>query len=336
MAWTAERTTVNQKIQIGAEATTALGTAVAANKLLQNYDFTFGIIPDVIFYRPTGRKYDTVQIENAEWVDGTMAGTLDYNTSIYPLSGAMGSVSAVAHLASATAKDWIFNPPVTGSVVPQTYTFQQGDSIRAHQLAYGLFTQFGYKGDRKTFTVSGKVLAQAITDGATLTGSPTAVALAPVAAKQVNVYLDSTSGGLGTTLLTRVLAIDFTMDGIYGPLMTLNRANLGYAAHVDMAPKATFKLKVEADAAGMALLGYLQSGVTYFLQVDAQGAQIASDGPGAILNEFKHQMAVKVGKPTTFSDDQGVFAIEWELTIVEDSTWGHSQLLTVTNLLTAL
>ncbi len=336
MAWTAERTTVNQKIQIGAESTSALGTSVAANKLLQNYDFTFGIMPDVTNYRPTGRKYDTVLIENSEWTEGTMAGTLDYNTSIYPLASAMGSVSAVAHLASATAKDWVFNPPVSGSVVPQTYTFQQGDSIRAHQLAYGLFTQFGYKGDRKSFSVSGKVLAQAITDGATLTSSPTAVALSPVAAKHVNIYLDSTSSGLGTTQLTRVLSIDYNMDSIYGPLMTLNRANLGYAAHVDMAPKATVKLKVEADANGMALLGYLQAGTTYFLQVDAQGAQIASDGPGAINAEFKHQMAIKVGKPSTFSDDQGVFAIEWECTVVEDATWGHSQLLTVTNLLTAL
>lgn len=334
MAWTAERTSVNQRVQIGSESTSALGTAVAANKLLENYQFVFGVSPDVLFYTPTGRKYPSVQEENKEWTDGTMTGTLDYNSVIYPLSSAMGAVAPVAHGVSSTAKDWIFTPPLTGSIVPQTYTIQQGSSTRAHQLAYGLFTQFGYKGDRSKFETSGKIIGQMLSDGITMTTSPTVVALAPVVAKQVNVFLDPTYGALGTTQLTRVLSIDYTMDSIYEPLWVLNRSTPSWTAHVDMAPKCTCKLKVEADANGMALLGYLQSGVTYFMQVDAQGATI--DVGNSIVNEFKHQMAVKVGKPSTFSDDQGVFAIEWELTIVEDSGWNNSQIFTVTNLIAAL
>jgi hypothetical protein len=340
MTWTAERTTVNQKVQIGAELTTALGTAVAASKLLQCFDFQFGINGDVTFYRATGRKYDSVQEENTEWVDGTMTGPIDYNGVIYALAGAMGSVAPAAHAGpSATAKDWVFSPPVSGSIVPQTYTIEQGDSVRAHKFAYGLFTQFGYKGTRKDITCSGKLIAQPLSDGITLTSTPTAVALSPVPAKQVNVYLDTAFGGLGGTQLTRVLSVDFTMDSIYGPLYAFNRTNLGFTAHVDLAPKCTMKLKVEADSAGMALLGYLQSGVTYFLRVDAMGSTaIAADGPSSanIFNEFKHDMAVKFNKPTAFADDQGVFAIEWEAVIVEDSGWGHSQQLTVTNLITAL
>lgn len=334
MTWTAERSSVNQRIQIGAESNTALGTPVAANKLLENYTFQFGVEADVLFYTPTGRKYPAVQEENKEWTSGTMSGTLDYNSVIYPLSGAMGAVSPVAHGVSSTAKDWIFTPPLTGSVVPQTFTFEQGDSIRAHKIAYGLFQQFGYKGDRSKFEVSGKIIGQLLSDGITMTSSPTVVALAPVVAKQVNVFLDSTSGGLGTTKLTRVLSIDYTMDSIYEPLWVLNRSTPSWTAHVDMAPKCTLKLKVEADSNGMALLGYLQTGATYFMRVDAQGLTI--DVGNSIVNEFKHDMAVKVGKPSTFSDDQGVFAIEWELTIVEDSGWNNSQIFTVTNLLTGL
>lgn len=339
MTWTAERSTVNQKIQVGAEATTALGTAVAAGKLLECFDFIFGINADVKEYTSTGRKYPSVVEENIEWTDGTMGGELDYNGVIYPLASAMGSVSPVAHLASVTAKDWIFTPPVTGSIVPQTYTFQQGDAVRAHQLAYGLFTEFGYKATRKDATTSGKLIAQLLSDGATLTSSPTAIALAPVIGKHWNVYLDSTSGALGTTQLTRVLSIEYMMTGIYGPFYALNRANASFTAHVDLHPKTTVKLLVEADVNGMALLGYLQSGTTYYLRFDAQGNQIASDGPGAIKNEFKHDMAVKVSKPNPFKDDNGIFAIEWDLTVVEDPAWGaagQSQQVTVTNLLTAL
>lgn len=271
-----------------------------------------------------------------EWTTASLSGTFDYNAVIYPLSGAMGSIAPVAHLSSTTAKDWIYSPPLSGSVEPQTYTVQQGDSVRAHQIAYGLFTDWGYKGTRKEFTTSAKMIGQKITDGATLTSSPTAIALTPVVANQVSVYLDPTQGAFGTTQLTRVLSIDFDMSNIYAPLWVLNRSTPSWTAHVDTLPKSSGKLKVEADANGMALLSYLQSGATYYLQVDAQGAQIASDGPGAIVNEVKHQMAIKFGKPSTFSDDSGVFAIEWEFELVEDSTWGHSQILTVTNLLTAL
>jgi len=334
MTWTAERTTVNQRVQVGAESTSALGTPVAASKLLECFDWVFGIAPDITLYTPTGHKYPTEQEENMEWTDGTVSGWMDYNGLIYIFGGAMGSVAPANHGISSTAKDWIFAPPIYGSIVPQTLTVQQGDTVRAHQLAYGLFTQFGYKMDRKTSTVSAKMLGQQLTDGASLTASPTAIALAPIIGKQANVYLDSTQVGLGTTQLNRFLSVDYTFDGIYGPLWVMNRATAGFTAHVDLKPKCTIKLKVEADAQGMGLLSEMQAGSTYYLRVDAQGAEI--DVPNTIYNEFQHDMAIKIGKPSTFGDDQGIFAIEWECTIVEDSTWGHSQLLTLTNLLTAL
>lgn len=337
MTWQAERTTINQRVQIGPEATTALGTPVAAGKLLECFDWTMQINADLAQYTATGHKYVNEQEENTEWVDLTVGGDMDFNGIIYPLGGAMGATTVATHGASATAKDWVFTPPIFGSIVPQTYTIQQGDTVRAHQVAYGLITEYGFKGTRKgPFTISAKGIAQPISDGATLTNTPTAVALAPMVAKQWNVYLDPTSAGLGTTQLTRVLSVDYSMTNIYGPLWVLNRSTVGWTAHVDLMPKATIKIKVEADANGMALLGYLQSGTTYYLRVQAQGNQIASDGPGTVNNLYTHDMAIKVGKPSAFADDQGVFAIEWECTVVEDTTWGKAQTVTVTNLITAL
>lgn len=425
MAWTAERTTINQRVQIGAESTTALGTNVPAGKLLECFDWVFGVEADVNLYRPTGHKYENVQEENTEWASCTVGGNLDYNGVIYPLASVMGSAAPVAHGSSATAKDWVFTPPTSGSIVPQTYSIEQGDSVYAHKVSYGLFTDVGYKGTRKDFTISGKLMSQPLQTAITLTSSPTPIAIAPVVAKQVNVYLDTTSAGLGTTLLTRVLSVDFAMGNTYGPLWVLNRATTSYTAHVDTAPSAKFKLKVEADTNGMALLpGYLQSGNTAYVRVQAQGNVIdnsqtvtlgapsagtftltykgqttagiafnataatvqtaflalstvgagnatvsgstggpytitligtlaqdttAITGSGAgltggsfliaqaqVYNIFQHDMALKIGKPAPFSDDQGVFATEYECTVVEDPTWGKAQTFTITNLLTAL
>ena len=429
MAWQSEIAAVNQRVQVGAESTSALGTAVACGKYLECFDFTFGIAPDVVFYTATGHKYATAQEENMEWVDGSASGWLDYNGLIYIFGGAMGATTPVVHGSSAVAKDWVFTPPITGSIVPQTLSFQQGDAIRAREFAYGLFTEVGYKITRKETTLTAKLIGQPLTDDIVLTSNPTTIAVAPISGKQVSVFLDTTQAGLGTTQLLRALAVDWAFNSIYGQLWVLNRSTVGFTAHVDSKPTCTVKILEEANAEGMAFLSYLQSGVTYYLRVQAQGACIdnltsvslgspsggtftltyggqttatiaynaaasavesalallssipsgdvtvtgSAGGPyaieltGALLNAqsggvlsaitgsgtgltggtfavtgeqsylaMTHDMAIKVGKPSNFEDSDGVYAIEWECTVVEDSTWGHAQILTLTNLLSSL
>jgi hypothetical protein len=298
---------------------------------------------DVTSFTPTGRKYASIVIENSEWVEGTLGGELDYNGIVYALSGACGAASIGASGSSATAKLWTFSPPLSGSVQPQTYTIEQGENnaygnaIYNHKVNYGLFNDFGYKGDRKTgFTLSGKLLAQSLQRSITMTSTPTAVALQPSAGKHFNVYLDPTSAALGTTQLLKVLNVDFSFSNIYTPFFPLNRANLGWTAHVDTKPTSTIKLLMEADATGMTQLTSLQAGTTQFLDFKGLGLQIAADGPGAVFATFEHQMAVKVSKPNPFTDKDGVFAEEWEFEIVEDATWGNAQKFLITNLLTAL
>src|SRR5260221_12485449 len=139
----AVRATVNQRVQIGAEVTTLPGTTVAANKLLQCFDWQFGINADVKFYRPPGRKYDTVQEENTEWVDGTMTGPMDFNGILYPLLSACGSITppTVADVSSYT---WVISPPVSGAIAPQNSSIHQGSPpSRAHRVASVRFPEFG-------------------------------------------------------------------------------------------------------------------------------------------------------------------------------------------------
>src|SRR5260221_10116153 len=202
MPFSPEVTSVNQKLQFGAESTSNLGVNVAATKLILCYDLQWGPMADVKMYEGTGRKYPAAQIENSEWVEGTVGGYLDYNGIVYLLASTMGSVSPVAHGASTTAKDWVYTPPLTGTIVPQTYTIEQGDAVRARKVNYGLISEYTFKGDRQTgIQIGGKVLAQALQDGITMTGSPTTVALAPMAAKPPNGDLTPPSPPTATTQL---------------------------------------------------------------------------------------------------------------------------------------
>jgi hypothetical protein len=334
MTYTPERASVNQRIQVGPESLSALGTGVAAGKVLLPFTFQFGASFDLATYIATGHKYPVIQEANEEWVDGSMSGSGCYNTLVYPLAGAMGTTTPSASGSSSTAKDWVFTPPIAGVKEPQTYTFEQGDGTTAEKFTYGLYTQFGYKFDRKSFEVSGTILAHQLQTGITMTSNPTNVALAPIVANQINVYIDDTQAGLGTTQALKFISGDYTMDSIYGPAWFVNRANASFSNHVDLAPKSTFKILVEADATGMALFDSIRAGVLKYIRVEAVGAEIDADN--SINNTFQHDMAVFIGKPDKFSDSGGVYAIGFECTIGEDPTWGKSQEVTLTNLITAL
>src|SRR6266699_3648585 len=293
----ANRATVNQTTQFGLESIP--GTNVAANKLLQCFGIKLGPMADVAPYTSTGRKYASIAIENSEWVEGTLDGVLDYNGIVYALSGVAGAAtSIVAAGNSSTAKLWTFVPPLTGSVPPQTFTIEQGENnssgnaIYNHKVNYGLISELGYKGNRKTgMTIAGKIFAQQLQRAITMTSSPTAVALQPSAGKHFNFYLDPTFGALGTTQLLDVLDIDFNFGNLYGMYFPFNRANLGFSSHVELDPNCTIKLMMQANAVGLTPLSYLQAGQTVFLDIKGQGLPIDNNqtltiGGGATGGNF--------------------------------------------------
>ncbi len=428
MSFTPEPSTIGVTNQVGIESTP--GTAVPANKRLDNLLFQFGPKGNFKQTTGTGRKYPSVQQLNAEWVEGSFTGSMDYNSMLYPLTGALGVTTPSAHGSSSVAKDWIIDASLSGAKQPQTLSFEQGDpAVRAHKFAYGLIKKIGYKLDRQTdASVSGDVLAQAVTDGITMTGSPTPVTLSPITGQHFNFYLDTAFGSLGTTQLLKVLKAEFSMDSIYGPAWYLNRSLSSFSAHVDLNPNATFKFSVAADSVGMALLNTMRDGSTRFARVEAQGPVIDNNqtltiGGGAtagnftvtykgqttaniaysasltaatvntafqllsgvstnctvtgpnggpyvftftgplatdltamtatnvsltggtptivvtqtqIYSRFWHDMALKIGQPSQWGDDNGIYMIEWDCDIFEDSGWGHAHMFTLTNLITAL
>lgn len=245
------RAYINQKFQVGVETTP--GTSVAAGKELNCFSFTLGTEAETQFYGGTGQKYDEVQEVNKEWSGGSMDGNMDYNGLVYPLSSIFGATTPVAAGSSTTAKNWPFTPPVSGLASPKTFTFEQGDSTRAHKVSYGLFTQWGYKGTRKDFTTSGKFVSQQLNDNITLTAAPTGISLAPMVAKHYNIYMDTTSAGIGTTQLLKVLSVEYNFDNVFSAAWFINRSSASFSDHTDLKPSSKFKFKVEGDGVGMGI-----------------------------------------------------------------------------------
>jgi hypothetical protein len=326
------RMSVNQKVQIGKETTP--GTTVACNKLVEAFEWSIGPKVDVKTFRATGRRHVAVAEENAQWSEGKISGEPDYNALIYPLAMCFGAVTPTLQGVSTTAYDYIWTPALTGATSVQTFTLQHGDAVEAEQYGYLMASGFNYKFARRETSCGADLFAQSASTGASITSSPTAVALRPIVGKHVNLYVDSASGSIGGTQLNNVLEVGYSCSGNYGQFWPLSRSNSSFASHLDMAPKHEVTLVLEADTTAVAYMTQLAAGTKLYMRVDAQGATIDT----AIKEKFRHDMCLLLTDVTPAGDKDGVYAWEYKFEIAEDTAWnsGQAHQITVTNLLTGL
>ena len=112
----------------------------------------------------------------------------------------------------------------------------------------------------------------------------------------------------------RVLRYEIDLQSKYLPLWAVDSAQSSFVSVVETAPTATLKLLVEADAAGMALLTDARAGNFAYVRFAAANG----------TNSLQIDTAVKHMKPDPYTDQDGVYAIGWNLELAHDATWGTS------------
>lgn len=317
-----ERSTITQVMQVGVETTP--GTSVSASKLMQALSITPGIQTDVQLFRPSGGKFPTLGAEGREWVEASFEGLGDYEHLVYLLSGILG-YTAPTKVGENLAYKWTHKPAQTAEDTIKTYTVEHGSSVRAGKFTYGLVNSFTLSFDRNEVTVGGSMIGKGYTDGITMTASPTAVPVQPILPTELSVYLNTSSGTIGTTKLLRVLRGEININDRYGTVWPVNSAISGFDAHVEVPIEATMTLLVEADASGMAMLPYLRSGAKSYIRVEAIGPTIET----SYTYKLTWDMAGIVSDVGEFSDEDGVYAIEWTFTATYDSVWSSGTAMTV-------
>lgn len=317
-----ERTYVVQKTQIGVE--TVAGTAVAANKQLLATTFEFEPQDTVQDFTPLGSKFPTVMALQKEFTNLALKGYPVFGDMVYILSS-LCSAATVTTVGTA-AKKWAFDISPSALDSPKTFTVEQGDATRAQRVAGTIIRQLGLKFNRNSVELSGQAIARAISDGITLTASPTPIALQPMLASNFDVFIDPSDGTasppFGTTKLGRLFDGDFTLDNRYGPFWPVDSSLTSYGGTVELAPKTEFKAIMEADAAGMGYLNTLRAGSTVMCRVMNTGPLIA--GETTVHYSFTLDMALKVSNMGKYSDQEGIYAVEWTLGDVTDPGWGKA------------
>lgn len=326
-----ERSAITQGVQIGVEATP--GVNVAADKQLQSIGIASGVQMETQRFRPMGSKFATIVVPGKEWVEADIEGVGSYSELLWLFSSCLidpGTPTVV----DTTAQKWTFSPAQSAEDTVITLTVEEGGVVRAHKFNYGLVTDLELTFNRDEVTVGGTMIGQKLSDGITMTATPDSVPQVPVIPNEVDIWLDTTSAGLGTTKLERALEATISIGSRFNPVWVLNSANSSFVSHVEVEPSAEITLMVEADAAGMALLTQMRAGSTKFLRIKGTSATLA--GSTTEKYSLKWDAAVKVKEVGDFSDEDGVYAIEWTLEQVYDATWGKAFTVDLVNKETAL
>lgn len=322
----AERSTVNTLTQIGPETTP--GTPVAASKRFVGLNIIPEIQVENRLFRPEGRKYPTLQQLNKEWVTARYDGIPCFAELAYIFNGLLGAVTPTQIGTSAFWK-WVFTPSQTALATLKTFTFEHGSPERALQFAYGVFSEFTLDFNRSDVMIGGSILGQKISDGFSMT-SASDLEQMPIVADQLSVYADNTWATLGTTKLTALVSGKVSIAGTWNPFWVVDSALTSFKALVEKPPTAQITLMLEADAQGMGLLTTMRGEATKFIRIKTPATVGAQD------YLLQIDAAVKITKPNAFSDQDGVYAIEFVSDVVYDATGTKALEITLQNKVSAL
>lgn len=326
-----ETSSIAQVVQIGVEVTP--GTSVPATKKLVSLSLEPSPEMSVSTFRPAGQKYATTAVHNREHTALIVTGIPTYDEIIYLLNSVLCAGVVTTPATGITTRLHTFAPSSTAPDVVKTYSVEKGDSSKAYKMPYMLFTGFSMEIGADDVTLSGSAIAKAMTTGGALTAGATQLALKPIARKHFSLYLNDSYATIGTTKLSRAFTGSIELSDRFGALFPIDAALAGsFAAHVETEPKLGGKLLVEADAAGDALIASLRSSATKYLRIEAIGDIIEL----ALPYRLTIDSAVKFTNIGGLSDEDGVYAIDFEYTNVTDAPLGGALKVEVQNTIAAL
>lgn len=326
-----DNATVFQNVQLGVES--AWGSAVAANKQPLAMQLSPEIQMEFNSFGPQGQKFDTIHAANKEWADIPLDGAPTYTEIIYILAGLMNNSPST----TTGVTTWTFTSTPGGPDTVKSYTLEFGSSVAARRVAGAIFRDFTLVFDRNAgVSMSGALVAKAVEEGITLTATPTALALIPILAKEINLYVNDSFGAIGTTQWEKAFHVEFALTGKFNLAFFLDRAGgLGPGSYVEVKPTVSVTISAEADTEGMSLLTAARASTTKFFRFEAiSGTNISGGTPTTAHSLVLDFCAVPKAKP--FSDEDGIYKIEYECMPLYDATAAKAFSVVVKNGISAL
>lgn len=314
---------ITRTVQLGPETTP--GTAVPTTKKLSSIDITGSIQSDITSFRAAGSKFSTVHSLGKEWSEWEISSEAPcFDEMQYVLSSLISNPTATTP--ETTARMWTYAPTPGAEDTRKTFTIEEGHEFGgtdvAHKAAYGIGTSMTLDIDREGTKLGGSMLARAMASANLTSSGVTTLPTVPILPADWAVYLDTTSGALGTTRLTRVLGIKIAIEDVLGPLWTVDDSEASWVAHVETAPKCTVELTMQAEATAMGLLAVAKAGSTRYLRIANTSSTLAG---ATTYYSLTFDIAGQISEIGEFGDDQEVYTIGWTFEMTNDPAWGSGK-----------
>lgn len=323
----AGRASVNRQVQLGVESTP--GTPVPANKSLPTLSLALTRVLETKQFRSQGYKPNTANQILKDYGSGQVTGPLDYLQIIYPLNSMVTGVIATPG-GGTLSRTHTFTPAAIGADAFKTFTIQEGDTTAARQMANSVFSEFGVTANLSTAEINGAILGTTPTT-VTLTGSPTAIALLPVNIREIDLFMDTTFAGLGTTKITDAESIEFKITNKYALKWVLNTTNTSFKDIIEVAPNLTFSFQTEDNAQSRSLYDSLNTNPVKYLRMQATGPIIEA----ALTYYIKLDVGCYV-TGTEQTDVDGVWSYKYDCVPIYTPTFPGAWSVVVQNTITAL
>lgn len=321
-----EKATVFQTVQIGIETTP--GTPVAANKKLKAVSIVPAVRAESDPFRALGDKYVSIVSLNKEWTECSIEGRLTYNEILYLLSSLISQPTPVQQGTSAAYK-WTFTSNTNLEDVGKTITVEQGDANSAWRAAGVRVSGLELTFSRNEVSLTGSALGEPIETGITMTASPTSLTPKVVLPTHLSLYLaDSQTDLDSASPITRGFSLVWRLT---------DKVNLAWPIGqdpitVETPPTLESTLQLATDTVGMGLIATMRNAATKWVRIKAVGDLIEDTYYHTLQIDFPGQIR-EVGE---FSDQDGLYLVEYALQGVHDSDWGKSFQIDITTDMSAL
>lgn len=315
-----EKASIFQTVQIGIETTP--GTPVAANKKLLATSIIPAVKTEGEAFRALGNKYPSFAVINKEWSEASIDGKLTYNEILYLLVSLLNQPTPVQQ-GGTTAYKWTFTSNTSAEDAGKTLTVEQGDSNTAWRAAGVKVSGLEFTFNRNEVAVSGSAIGQPLETGITLTASPTSLTPKPVMPAHLKLYMaDSQSGLDSAQAMTRGFSLTWSLTDKNALVWPLGQSPV----LIESEPKLEAKLRLATDTTGLGLITTMRSGTTKWFRIKAEGDTIQTTYKYTFQIDFPGQIT-EVGE---FSDEEGLYLVEYTLAMVHDATWGKAFQIDVT------
>jgi hypothetical protein len=304
-------TQIRKEVTVGVDPTT--GT-----KIMKSMAVMPTPAADVNLFRAASGLFPSVAALGREWSAGAMADSPPlYDEVIYPLSSIIQAAVITTPGGGTLSRIWTFTMPTTGGVTPVSYTVEYGETAGAEKIVGYIVNDYHINTTRQALVAGGNGFGQIWTPGITLTGSPTALPNVPILPSTVDVFVDSTFGGLGTTKLTADFVANLNITNRWGQIWPINSAKTSWDDVTETEPTVTLDLSVENNAAGQAFITKMRASTLSYVRVKATSAAfIETTIPWSLQYDFVGMVSAAPGT----GDQNGLYVLTVQLRAFSNGT----------------